>query len=878
MLALFVSFSPLLMAGAQSKPSDDDILSIVPADSLFCFRISGFDDSLTLLGKYVGSPAPLPLQLFARAPLAQLLGDPQLKNVNTNGVFAVFAVARGKKDAPLTPANIYLAALIPVTDYTKFVTDNQTCAKPDDNGISKTQPASGGKAILIKQVNSFALIAGADNYDRFAALAKSISRPKAKKLSAVIRGQQAKAAAKAPFWAYGNVHLAGEIFTPLISAQIDKMKAEIKKMNPQDAASPADFMDFYTKMFEVMFNQLDHVTLTLKPTPDLALLSINVSPVKDTTFASMLVPSKTPRKPNPLLPYLEDGAMINVAGSIDKPSTKKLYDSIYDCLLPALTQNAISAETIEKLRKLTVDEVDSFGDFVAFSMSADTKSKPPFEMTYVIEVADAAKLQTVLEESMKLMNAGVINDMYKSMGLDVSFHIHQATAEYKGVSIDSAHMAFTAKDAESEMGKAIAAIYGSGFDYRWALTDGLGLYAIGSDADRHIKELIDQAKSDQAKPVASEMTQALALLPAARNADAVGTINYVRMLKMAMETAKTMMPKDAPIPQIDTPTESNIVFSAKTLKNSLRIDIAVPKKHLTEIQTAFAQLAAQAKKQPPAPKAEEVRKDIVAPDAKVEKVADGFAFTEGPASDGEGNVYFSDIPNNKIHMLSLDGKVTVFQDNTGGANGLYFDNKGNLVACAGGDRLIRCYSPDGEKTLAKQYDGKKLNSPNDLWIDPKGGIYFTDPRYGRTKDDMEQPGEHVYYILPGDGPDRKVIRVTDDLVRPNGIIGTNDGKTLYIADHGASKTWSYTMNPDGTLAHKQLFAEEGSDGMTIDSNSNIYLTNTAVKVYCCKGNKIATIDVPESPANVTFGGPQKKTLFVTARTSLYSIRTNVSGL
>ena len=143
---------------------------------------------------------------------------------------------------------------------------------------------------------------------------------------------------------------------------------------------------------------------------------------------------------------------------------------------------------------------------------------------------------------------------------------------------------------------------------------------------------------------------------------------------------------------------------------------------------------------------------------------------------------------------------------------------------------------------------------------------------------MEQDGEHVYYILPGSGTNRKVIRVVDDMVRPNGIIGTPCGKKLYVADHGDSKTWVYKIKKDGTLGDKKLFAEEGSDGMTIDNEGNIYLTNDAVKVYCCAGNKIATIAVPERPSNVTFGGANKQTLFITARKSLYAVDMTVKGL
>ncbi len=267
---------------------------------------------------------------------------------------------------------------------------------------------------------------------------------------------------------------------------------------------------------------------------------------------------------------------------------------------------------------------------------------------------------------------------------------------------------------------------------------------------------------------------------------------------------------------------------------------------------------------------------VLAPGAKVGMLSQGFEFTEGPAADAVGNVYFTDIPNNRIHKWSLDGELSIFREDSNEANGLYFDRAGNLLACEGKDDAGRLVSiaPDGTLTvLADSYEGKPFNSLNDLWIDPKGGVYFTDPRYG-NRDNLPQDGEHVYYLTP----DRaKVIRVIDDMIRPNGVIGTPDGKTLYVADHGAGQTFSYTINEDGTLADKTLFAPEGSDGMTIDNQGNIYLTNNNVVIYNQAGEKIQEIRIPEGPSNATFGGADNKTLFVTARTSLYSVPMAVQG-
>ncbi|MHC4678362.1 MAG: SMP-30/gluconolactonase/LRE family protein [Planctomycetota bacterium] len=276
---------------------------------------------------------------------------------------------------------------------------------------------------------------------------------------------------------------------------------------------------------------------------------------------------------------------------------------------------------------------------------------------------------------------------------------------------------------------------------------------------------------------------------------------------------------------------------------------------------------------------------IIAPGAKVEKLADGFSFTEGPAVDAQGNVFFTDQPNNRIHKWSVEGKplggkLSTWHDSPGRANGLYFDKRGNLLACADLNNELWSINPQGRvSVLVKDYKGKLLNGPNDLWEDLKGGIYFTDPLYKRpywNRGPMEQDGQHVYYLTPGR---KKLIRIADDLVQPNGIIGTPDGKLLYVADIGDRKTYVYNIEADGTLSGKKLFCSMGSDGMTIDNEGNIYLTGRGVTVFNPAGEKIEHIPIDAGwTANVTFGGRDRHTLFITAQKSLFALRMRVNGV
>lgn len=270
---------------------------------------------------------------------------------------------------------------------------------------------------------------------------------------------------------------------------------------------------------------------------------------------------------------------------------------------------------------------------------------------------------------------------------------------------------------------------------------------------------------------------------------------------------------------------------------------------------------------------------VAAPGAKVEKLAGDFKFTEGPTADKAGNVFFTDQPNDRILKWSVDGKLSTFLQPAGRANGMFFDAQGNLIACADEKMELWSIAPDGKHTvLAKEFEGKPLNGPNDVWVRADGSLFFTDPFYKRPWWEHNAPpqGTQQVYFLSAD---RKTLkRVTTDLEQPNGIIGTPDGKTLYVADIRARKTYRYDIQPDGTLANKHLHCELGSDGMTLDSEGNLYLTGRGVIVFDKTGKQIAQIDVPERwTANVSFGGKDHKTLFITASTGLYSIQTKYRG-
>lgn len=274
----------------------------------------------------------------------------------------------------------------------------------------------------------------------------------------------------------------------------------------------------------------------------------------------------------------------------------------------------------------------------------------------------------------------------------------------------------------------------------------------------------------------------------------------------------------------------------------------------------------------------------VGPVGEIVKLHTGFKFTEGPAADGEGNVYFSDIPNNKILKVDAEGKLSTFLEDSKACNGLMLDAKGRLIACQGGaGKVIAIDIKTKEITvLADTYNGKRFNAPNDLVVDGKGGVYFTDPAFGK---EPNQDKMAVYYI-PAKGD---VTRLIDDLSRPNGVILSPDEKTLYVLPSGSADVMAYPVESPGKIGKGKVLCKleqaekgqaRGGDGLTVDTKGNLYLTQPslqAIQVVTPEGKTLGLIKFPEGPANCTFGGKDMKTLYVTARTSLYTVKMEAMG-
>lgn len=276
---------------------------------------------------------------------------------------------------------------------------------------------------------------------------------------------------------------------------------------------------------------------------------------------------------------------------------------------------------------------------------------------------------------------------------------------------------------------------------------------------------------------------------------------------------------------------------------------------------------------------------IAPKDSKFEMLETGFKFTEGPVWNASGGyLLFSDIPANRIYKWSPDGGVEVFLEPSGNSNGLAYDRDGRLLACEHGNRRLSRIERDGTHTvLADKFRGKRLNSPNDLVVKSDGAIYFTDPPYGIEPEERELAFQGVYRLDP---KTNELTLLVDDFDRPNGLAFSPEETVLYIADSSIERRHvrAFGVESDGTLGNGRVFAEIRSelqgnpDGMKVDIEGHLYVAAAGgIWVFSEDGEHVGIIRTPETPANCAWGGRDRRSLFITARTSIYDIRLRFRG-
>ena len=265
-----------------------------------------------------------------------------------------------------------------------------------------------------------------------------------------------------------------------------------------------------------------------------------------------------------------------------------------------------------------------------------------------------------------------------------------------------------------------------------------------------------------------------------------------------------------------------------------------------------------------------------------ERLATGFVFTEGPLWHPDGFYYFVDIRQNRLHRLTPGKPAELVRDNTGEGNGTTFDLQGRLVICEGGNRRVTRWSSDGRsEVLMDRWEGKRLNRPNDVVCRSDGSIWFTDPGLRVPLAERELPYAGVYRIAP-DGSTSMVA----DCEYPNGLAFSPDERTLYVANtRWTQYIHAFELDAGGAVVRRRIFADMSSDetdgvpdGMKVDVDGRVYCTGPGgTWVFAPDGTRLGIIRTPEIPANLAFGGPDLRSLFFTARTSVYTLRVKVAG-
>jgi len=593
---------------AFAAESSDELLGLIPAESIVAVRLNNFDSTLSQLDTYLAGVSPVPLGLsgLARMHFGKMLGNSELKGVNTGGNFGVCAIAQ---PGQMEPA---IKVLVPVSDYAEFISGSTNVGEPDANGISEV--TINGEAL--------ALVKKAGNYAVFVKAGDAVNFDVDKGLESSIDTAEKTIAAGKPIWAYANVQRIGEVYGETAVEQMEKSKtmmadmkvkmetmlagfekqrAEIDVNDPNEKETIelldkqiastkesikqldnnpmmenfGNVMDMYIRIVETLLKESKGFSVAIEPKAEVLTILETYTALPDSDLAKFLVADTSGGKADKLVNYLQDGAAMNFACRLNKPLLQKFYSEAIG-LMGVMSGGEMTDEEAAKMKEITTDIIDSVGEAAAVSFWADETAKPPFMEDCIIEVSDAEKFNKTVLRGIELWKDSGFMDFYKGMGLEMDFVTQMNVYEYKGAKVNSNSLKFKAADPNSPEAQMIDKMYGEGFEYRWATVDGLCVEAIAGDVEAAIKQLIDEVMAGGASEAATDIKQAVTMLGDGAD-DFFGTFNVVRMLKMM-----SVMPS-FPIPDISVESKSNIAFGGKIGDGKIVLKVAVPKAHISEV-------------------------------------------------------------------------------------------------------------------------------------------------------------------------------------------------------------------------------------------------------------------------------------------------------
>lgn len=604
--AVILATVVLLAAGSgvwaqrSAKPSSDGLLRVIPAKTLFCVRINKLDGTLGTANEFLKGVAPESFDAKAEvlSKLGKLLGNENLRGVNTKGNFVLFGLnLPGEQASPNPMGNMFIGALMPVRDYEKLVSSSSNLGEPDDDGIS-TISVNDRPQGFATQLRRFALLSPPGARGNLIRVKKMMAQRGQGLVNALDAGEE-ELAASSPVWLYLNVQEGSQLIGPMVFAGLEKMKADLQKMKDSGQTpmmiDPAGIVSFYAGIIKMVIGGTEHIMVGLSPTSDICSLTVCMKAVPGTDMAEIVGGPVTGDFEN-MLGYLDDGAMMNVAGKVDHKSLKTAYMRMID-LVGQMVAGAMSEADVGQLKELTKQAIDAMGDSLALSVGVGGEGSCPFSAKYVLKVRDKEAFGKVIEKELQLMQEGeVLAKFYEGLGMEMDVEIDRNPDTYKQVRIDAAKVAFGMGDEDSQQAQMLKKMFGDALNYRWAFLDDYCVYSIGGDADKTIRELIDHVRAGGPKRIGAEMKAALEQIPGSDQADVVGTFNYVRALNMV--SGMMIGPGGIEFPHLDVPTTSNVAFAGRTTaEGRVMLQMAVPKKHVLEMKSAFETLIPEMERQ-----------------------------------------------------------------------------------------------------------------------------------------------------------------------------------------------------------------------------------------------------------------------------------------
>jgi len=564
---------------AVASPAADP-MTMVPSGSLFCVRINNLDGALGQVDMFLTGLLPFGVSMPVKAQLAQFLGGPQPQGVNMAGGFVLFGPLPGGDPDPSR-----IGLLVPVSNYQQFVSGNPNVGQPNAQGISQIGP-EGAPMLAAVEVGGYALVSTIGNEEALTTL--KASGAGSSTLASALDAAELKQSGSAPVWIYANVELAGQLFGPMLQAKIEEAKQGMQAMEAQGQGAMAKQatanIEASAAMLDTLMKETKYLSISLTPSVDKIGASFVLAGVPGSGMAQMFQGGSS--SANKLLGYMQDGAAINFAGSMNSPLWQKLNEAYID-LMPKMMGESASADDVAALKKMITDAMDAFGGAMAGSLSVDMNSKPPFRVAYVADLKDPAKYSQIVEQAAQLMTTGSVGKLYEQMGMQCTFNLKKNASTHAGVPIDTVTFGLKGTKPDAPETQMISAIYGDGLDIQMATVNNQLVYALGQDAQSSVQKLIDQAKAGGPKQVAGEAQAAMAMIPGADRSDFFMSLNVLRLMKIASAFAPM------PLPQTDIPSQSSIAVAGNASSGKMTIDLAVPKQHVLEIMGVVMQMQQQ---------------------------------------------------------------------------------------------------------------------------------------------------------------------------------------------------------------------------------------------------------------------------------------------